>query len=99
MRAISQEDTALDTLLEEANKFTWLRDDNEVVIEAVPEPPSAASAFLFNRARDGDSVSTFHPNARDPENHPTKKSKVSYNCRCTVYSSRIFTHIKMKSNY
>ena len=61
MRAISQEDTALDMLLDEANKFAWLRDDKEVIFEAAPEVKPAVSAFLFQRAHDGDSVSTFHP--------------------------------------
>ena len=78
MRAVSQEDTALDNLLQEADQLDWLRNDNEVVIEDTPVS-TQTSAFLFNRAVDDDSVSTFRSKKTRPtvNETPTKKQKAN----------------------
>ena len=80
MRAVSKEDTALDSLLDEANQVDWLRNEDEVIIEIPPEK-NAASAFLFDRACDNDSVSTFRTKkSRPPTNDsPSKKTKTDKN--------------------
>ena len=78
MRAVSQEDTALDNLLQEADQVDWLRNESEVIIEDSPTK-NAASAFLFNRTVDNDSVSTFRTKKSRPEvpDTPLKKQKAN----------------------
>lgn len=78
MRAVSQEDTALDNLLDEADQFSWLRNENEVIIEDTPER-IATSAFLFHRATNNDSVSTFRTKKSRPDEtiSPIKKQKAN----------------------
>ena len=78
MRAISKEDTAIDSLLDEANQYDWLWGANEVIMETPPEK-SQASAFLINRAREDDSVSTFQSKKTRDANIelPSKKKKVN----------------------
>ena len=88
MCAVSQEDNALDTLLDEANQFDWLRNEDEVIVENPPEKV-AASAFLFHRACDDDSVSTFR----------TKKSRPpAIDTPCKKYKIVTSTDVEMTSN-